>query len=70
MCSHLQAATRMIQMKGGLEALDLTGLLGKLAVWFIEDPLRKGRTLLHPPCILSIGNLVAGFIERGREVYG
>jgi hypothetical protein len=36
---HVEAAQRMVELKGGLEALGLNGFLKQLVVWFATDPV-------------------------------
>ncbi|OAQ69195.1 fungal specific transcription factor domain-containing protein [Pochonia chlamydosporia 170] len=50
---HLQAATAMVASRGGVEAIESHGFLGKLVMWILKDPMQQTGALLTPSCLAS-----------------
>ncbi|KIM92977.1 hypothetical protein OIDMADRAFT_184962 [Oidiodendron maius Zn] len=62
---HIDAARLMVTARGGIETRGMNGLLRRLVIWFIKDPLQNGNPLLWP-CICVKNN--SGLYGRPPDV--
>ncbi|KAF7561035.1 hypothetical protein G7046_g3115 [Stylonectria norvegica] len=60
---HLDAAQKMVEMRGGIKALGKNGFLGKLVIWFIKDPDGDEGSYIPPATVIPVAKTVAGFID-------
>lgn len=44
----------MVSSRGGLEAIERDGFLGKVVIWILKDPVQQGSAILTPSCLASV----------------
>lgn len=61
---HLEAARKMVELKGGIDNVGVNGYLGKLVVWCVAEAEPKKQPRMLPCSVTPISSKVIGFVTE------